>query len=102
MPNSIISSFAEKTKKSIPEVEKLWNIAKESIKKSHPDMKEDNPKFYAMVNVTLKKMLNLDEDAIATIGTATGDIATFQKKMENGPEEKKRKKKWETQIDKFL
>jgi hypothetical protein len=55
MPNAVINSFAEKTGKSVAEVDKLWNKAKESAKES------GQGENYAYITGILKKMLGLNE-----------------------------------------
>ena len=55
MPADLVKSFAEKTGKSVQEVEKLWDTAKELADKA--GHKED----YAYITGILKKMLKLDE-----------------------------------------
>jgi hypothetical protein len=117
MPNSVVKSFSDKSGKSIATVEKLWQAAVESVKKSNPDMKESNDRFYPLVTGLLKKMLKIDEEAGAGAGagapagggtpvggpsTTTSDIAQFAKRMVAGPEERKRKRKFEKEVNKFL
>ncbi len=64
MPNNIIKSFAEKSGKSVKEVEKLWNKAKAIAKES--DIPEtDKDKFYSYVTGILKKMLSIKEATTA-------------------------------------
>ena len=57
MPAEVVKSFANKTGKSVQEVEKLWNKAKEIA------TKEGIPKkgFFAFVTAVLKKMLGIKE-----------------------------------------
>lgn len=55
MPASIVTSFAEKTGKSVQEVEKLWDKAKEIAKE------EGEPENYAYITGILKKMLKINE-----------------------------------------
>jgi len=56
MPASIVKSFAAKAGKSVPEVESLWQKAKESAAKGGHS--EDYPYIVGI----LKKMLGLNED----------------------------------------
>jgi len=58
MPSNIVKSFADKTGKSIEEVESLWQKAKEIASEK---FEEDDDRFYPMVTGILKKMLNLKE-----------------------------------------
>ena len=73
MPNNIIKSYAEKTGKSISDVESLWNKAEEiAIEKG---LEKGSDDFYAMVNGILKKMLKIDEEfaaGVASVGLASG------------------------------
>lgn len=55
MPNAVINSFAEKTGKSVAEVDKLWNKAKEIAKE------EGEGENYAYITGIVKKMLGLNE-----------------------------------------
>ena len=92
MPSSVVSSFAKKTGKSIPEVEHFWKEAKAKAKQEYPNAEEN--KYYVIVTGILKKMLNIKEsdNTIADLfrqqlledgepgipvssGTVTGDIA---------------------------
>lgn len=58
MPNSIVKSFADKTGKTVQEVEKLWDGAKELAKKD--GRKESDKDFYPYVTGILKNMLKLE------------------------------------------
>lgn len=60
MPASIVKSFADKTGKSVPEVEKLWNKAKALARKD--GRKESDDDFFPYVTGILKKMLKIDEE----------------------------------------
>ena len=55
MPNAVINSFAEKTGKSVAEVDKLWNKAKEIAKEA------GESENYAYITGIVKKMLGLNE-----------------------------------------
>jgi hypothetical protein len=55
MPNAVINSFAEKTGKSVAEVDKLWNKAKEIAKEA------GEGENYAYITGIVKKMLGLNE-----------------------------------------
>jgi len=59
MPANIIKSFAQKSKKSQAEVEKLWNKAKEQADKQG---KSDD---YAYITGILKKMLLIESVLIS-------------------------------------
>lgn len=54
--SALIKSFADKTGRSVEEVEKLWNKAKEIVKKEYKKSEEDSD-FYRLVVGVLKKML---------------------------------------------
>ena len=60
MPAQQLKSFAEKSGKSLKEVEKLWEQAKAIAKKEYADAKDD--KFYAIVTGILKNSLGLKEE----------------------------------------
>lgn len=60
MPNNIIKSFAEKTGKSISEVDKLWNKAVDIVKDEYKDVTPESEKFYKLTTGVLKKMLSLE------------------------------------------
>lgn len=65
MPSSIVTSFAEKSGKSVSAVEKLWDEIKSDVKKNYPDVSEDSDRFYKLVTGILKKRLkleNIEED----------------------------------------
>lgn len=55
MPSSVVKSFADKTGKSVQEVDKLWNKAKEIA------AEQGQPENYALITGILKKMLGLNE-----------------------------------------
>ena len=56
MPSNVVKSFADKTGKTVKEVEKYWDKAEEIAKeKFSPDSKQ----FYAYLVGTLKKMLGI-------------------------------------------
>lgn len=55
MPANIVKSFADKSGKSIQEVEKLWNKAKAVA------ADEGQKENYAFITGILKKMLGLNE-----------------------------------------
>jgi len=76
MPSNTVKSFADKTGKSVKEVEKLWNKAKAIVKDEYPDVKEGDDKFYSIVVGILKKMLKINEDVPAT---TTNDISSYSK-----------------------
>ena len=74
MPTNIVKSFAQKTGKSIADVEKLWDKAKGIVKQQY-DKKEEDPGFYNIVTGILKKMLKIEtSQAKVTTGTIGGTI----------------------------
>ena len=83
MPASIVKNFSNKTGKSEEEVEKLWNQAKEIVKKDYPKVKETDDNFYQIVTGILKKMLGMTEDVAAPAMTTTtmGDYVHRKKLM---------------------
>ena len=58
MPNSLVASFAKKSKKSVSEVESLWKSAVDIVKKEYK-VKESDKKFYPLVVGVLKKSLGI-------------------------------------------
>jgi hypothetical protein len=62
MPNDTIKSYAEKTGKSVSEVEKLWQEAKKAAGESYSE--SDSDKFYGTAMKILKRKLNLSEERI--------------------------------------
>lgn len=56
MPSNIVKSFADKTGKSVKEVEKLWGEAKKIALENN---KETDPKFYGTVVAILKNKLGI-------------------------------------------
>jgi hypothetical protein len=58
MPSPVIKSFAKKSKKSIAEVDAIWNETKEeAIKK----FKTESPQFWAYVNATVQAKLGISK-----------------------------------------
>lgn len=55
MPSNVVKSFADKTGKSVAEVDKLWNKAKEIASE------QGQAENYALITGILKKMLGLNE-----------------------------------------
>ena len=66
MPTPLIKSLADKSGKSVSEVEKLWNKAKE-ITKSEYNLSPGNDNYYSTTVGILKKMLKLKESLILEI-----------------------------------
>lgn len=69
MPAAVVKSFAKKTGKSVADVEKLWDKAKESAKKQRD---EDDPNFFRLVVGILKKMLKIEENLVDGINNLLG------------------------------
>jgi len=61
MPNDVVKSFADKTGKSVDEMEKLWNKAKAKAKEEYPDIKADSDEFYKRTMGIFKKMAGVKE-----------------------------------------
>lgn len=59
MPNSLVKKYAEKSGKTIPEVENIWKDIVNGIKDSGKS--KDDPRFYGLVVSILKKKLNINE-----------------------------------------
>ena len=68
MPTPLIKSLADKSGKSVSEVEKLWNKAKE-ITKSEYNLNPEDDNYYSITVGILKKMLKLKESFISKIFT---------------------------------
>lgn len=60
MPNNIVKSFAQKSGKSVEEVEKLWDKIKKGV--AEGGTSESDPDFYKFVTGRLKKALGLSEE----------------------------------------
>lgn len=58
MPNDLVKSYADKTNKSVDEVEKIWNEAKAQ---AHDKFGEESDSFWAYVNAIVQKRLGLNE-----------------------------------------
>ena len=58
MPNNIVKSFAEKSGKSVAEVEKMWDSVKASLIKQGESEKDDS--FYPKLTGILKKNLKIE------------------------------------------
>jgi hypothetical protein len=56
MPNALIKSFAERSGKSVEEVEKIWDGVK---KRAKDKFKDENGKFWAYVNRSVQFALGL-------------------------------------------
>lgn len=84
MPANVVVSFADKTGKSVGDVEKLWDKAQDIVKKEYPDVEPESEKFFALVTGILKKMLKIESTASTTVTTAnvgTGQSGQFKKRM---------------------
>ena len=66
MPNSIIKSFAEKSNKSIEEVEKLYEKSKKIVADEYTEVKKDSKDNEKWEIGVLKKMLGINEEATVT------------------------------------
>ena len=59
MPNALVKSFADKTGKSVSDVEKAWEEVVAGLKDSGKS--EEDKNFYAIVVSVLKKKLHINE-----------------------------------------
>jgi len=75
MPSDIVKSFAEKSGKSVQEVEALWNKAKEIV--IEQGISEDDKSFYKILVGILKKMLKVETES-ATVTTASANVGDGQ------------------------
>ena len=57
-----LKNFAEKSGKSVEEVEKLWKTAKGIVRREYKDIPRDSDQFYKLSMGTLKNMLGLKEN----------------------------------------
>ena len=58
--SALVKAFADRTGRSVEEVEELWDKAKEIVKKEY-NKSEDDPDFCRLVVGVLKKMLGIGE-----------------------------------------
>lgn len=58
MPSTLVKSYAKKANKTVAQVEKIWDEAKAAAAKH---FKSSNPRYWAYVNGTTRKRLNLAE-----------------------------------------
>ena len=68
MPASVVKSFADKTGKSVAEVEKMWDTAKKIAKK------EGREEDYAYITGILKNALKIESLVNTLLGTSAADI----------------------------
>lgn len=59
MPNKNIESYAERSGKSVKEVEKIWDDTVKQAKQKFPEPEWESDEFYAYVNATVLIKLNL-------------------------------------------
>lgn len=62
MKEAFKKALVEKTGKSEQEIVKLYNKAKDIVKKEYPDAREGTPEYYKIVVGVLKNMLKINED----------------------------------------
>lgn len=108
MPAKQLQSFADKSGKSLKEVEKLWDQAKAIAKKEYPNAEDD--RFYAIVTGILKKSLGLKEDTFLDLVDSElshlSEMEEKKKDMEEDDEDeevedvKKKKKKKDSEMNK--
>jgi len=67
MPSNLVKSFAEKSKKSEEEVDKLFKKSEDIVKKQYKDVEVGSDSFYKLVVGVLKKMLGLNEEPVTTV-----------------------------------
>jgi hypothetical protein len=72
MPNAVVKSYAEKTGKSVKEVEALWDQAKQIAGKK---FKENTEKFYRYTMGIFKRSLGISSvQTIVSVSTTTGAL----------------------------
>ena len=59
MPSSLLKSFADRSGKSLSEVERLWKETKDELLK---DMNDTDPAFWAQVNLITQRKLGIKEE----------------------------------------
>lgn len=57
MPNNMVASLAKKTGKTVEEVEKIWQDAKNVVEKEYPKVTKESVQYYKLVNAITHKML---------------------------------------------
>jgi hypothetical protein len=62
MPVPMLKTFAEKSGKSVSEVESIWDEAKSAARKK---FKKEDGHFWAYVNATVQKQLGLKEENLS-------------------------------------
>lgn len=75
MPTSIVQAFSKQSGKSIPEIEKLWKKAKETVIKNY-NLDSSDKRYYVLVTGILKRMLGLKQ-------SKAGEILELFKKIDN-------------------
>lgn len=85
MPNDLVKSYADKTNKSVDEVEKIWNEAKAQ---AHDKFGEESDSFWAYVNAIVQKRLGLNESNDSFIKGCRGlyDFRVVCNETNNTPE----------------
>lgn len=63
MPNQVVKGLADKSGKSVDEVEKAWSKAKSQAKKEYPDLSEDDDKFWKIVTAITKSMIGIKKES---------------------------------------
>lgn len=82
MPSNIVISLADKTGKTVAEVESKWEEAKKIVKKK---TSENDDKYWPTVVSVVKSMLHVNEEATVSSATTTSDIATVPKRLGDKP-----------------
>lgn len=104
MPNAVVQSYAKQSGESVEAVEKMWDEAKASAHKAHPDWK-DGDRLYAYVNGTVAKRLGLkgrstNESTLGGKARKLNEAKSLTKAQKNHPfycfKRGCRKSAWET------
>lgn len=61
MPSSLVKSFADKTGKSIDQVEKIWKDSKSELMK---DKATSDPSFFPVLTSIVKRKLGIKENLL--------------------------------------
>jgi len=89
MPAALVQTMADKTGKSVAEVEKLWDKAKEIASKEYKGVPEDSDRYYAVVVGILKKMLGIKEQ-ITTINIGNMGAGPIMNMYKRGVKKRRR------------
>jgi predicted transcriptional regulator len=67
MPSDTVKSFAKRSGKSIPTIEKYWDEANIVVTKTYPDVEPDSDRFFALVTAIVKRMAGIEDKKVETM-----------------------------------